>query len=147
MIRTDRLSGRRRDSHIEMMATHVGTHRLFFPLTPMTVCHITGERDLVPAIEITTTDVLRLLMEEEPIHPQARAATRNALHDITRKLKETNAAAAMRLTNAFRASVVNRNRPHATKMLTYFGAISRKSILRPLCVALVKYSHRSRADA
>lgn len=46
---------------------------------------ITAGRGLVPAAEVTTTDLLGLIGGKGAIHPQARSTTRNALNHIARK--------------------------------------------------------------
>lgn len=80
-----------------------------------TVYRITDERDLIPAAEVTSTDLLRLLVKEEVIHPQACVATRNAFDEIIRKADEMIATAVTRLTGAFCASLVNSLAPTPPK--------------------------------
>lgn len=75
----------------------------------------------MPAAEVAVTNLLRLLAREEATTPQARAASRNALNQVVRKPIKPIAAAATGLTDAFRVSVVNRNRPHATKALFFIA--------------------------
>lgn len=103
MTYTDRLSRRRHILLIDMIATHLGTHWSFFPLTPMTVYGITGERDCVPATKVTAADRLRCLVREEATHPEVHVATRNALKETVQKANETIEAGVTRLTDAFRA--------------------------------------------
>lgn len=113
--RRNQFSGPRRDLLMEMIATHRGTHRLFISPTPITVYRITGERDPVPPCQITVTYLPRLLVGEETTYPQVRVTARNAVNEITRKPRETIAAAATWLIGALCASAVNHNHPHATK--------------------------------
>lgn len=130
MIRIHNFSGWRRNLQIEMIPTHLGTCRFFLLPIPVTVYRITGERDLGAAAEATATDLPPLLVGEESTYPQARTATQNVLNDIATR-KETIAGAVTWLINAFPASVVNHNRPHATEPLS-FGGISQKTLLRTL---------------
>lgn len=81
---------------------------------PVTVYRITGQRDGVPASEVTATDRLCLLLEIEAIHTQARAATRDALSEFTRKPKDT-IAAARQVADAFRTPMVARDRLYAIR--------------------------------
>lgn len=89
-------SGRRRDLLIELIATHLGTHQLFFSPTSITVYRITGERDQVPPKQVKATGSLRSLVAEEAANPQARTITKNALDRMVWGPKETIAAAASR---------------------------------------------------
>lgn len=79
---------------IETIATHFDTYRVFFSPTQVIVNRTSGERDEMPASEVTATGVLRLLLREEATRPQTRAAARTSLNLITRKPNETIAAAA-----------------------------------------------------
>lgn len=81
---------------------------------------IMGKRDLVPAAEVTATDLLRLLVREEATRHYVRVATWDALNQIVRKPNETTAAEAIRLTHTFRTIVLNCNRPHATEALFFW---------------------------
>lgn len=117
VIHKDQSSGRRRDLLIKMVATHLGTQRNDISPTPVTVYRIMGGRDLVPVVDVVALDILRLLMEGETTHSQARASTRNALDEIIREPKATFTAAATRLTDAFCGSVMKDNRLNATDML------------------------------
>lgn len=69
---------------------------------------ITGVHDLVPAAEVTATDLLGLLAGGNDTHPQACAAARNMFNQIVQKLNETTAAAASRLNDAFGTPLVGR---------------------------------------
>lgn len=101
---TDQYSDLRRGLLIELIATHLGANQVFFPLTPIVVYHIKGEWDKVPPIPVTATYLLRLLVGNGAAKPQARMITKNALNRIVWGAKETIAAAATRLLDAFRAS-------------------------------------------
>lgn len=86
----DRFSGKRCDLPIEIIATHLETPVVHVsPLIAVTVYRITGEHDLLPASEVTATDILRLLEGKEVTQPQADESTRKSLTGITRKPKET----------------------------------------------------------
>lgn len=117
MASTNRFFGRCHNILIEMVATHLGAHSLFFSPTQVNAYSIMGECDEALATEVTAMDFLSLLMNEEMTQLQAHAALRNALHQITREPNETIAAIASRLIDTVRASIVDRDRPHATEMI------------------------------
>lgn len=112
VTRTNRFPRRRRNLLIQMKANHRVTHS-FFSCTPVT---LKGD---IPAAEVTATDSLSLLVREEVTHPQARATTLNAPNRISRTPNESILMAASQLADAFRASVVDRDRPHATETISF----------------------------
>lgn len=128
VTRMDHVSGWQCDLPIETTATNLGTHSLSFPPTTVTVSRVTGGRDLVSPGEVTATDLLRSLVGEAATHPQAPPATQNAHNEGTTKRNEAIAAVDTWLTDAFRASVVNRDRPHTTEMLFSWSYISEDDI-------------------
>lgn len=85
VTRTDRLSGRKHDLLIEIIVIHLGTHRQFFSPTPVDGVPFHGRAWFLPVAKVTAMDLLRLLVRKEAYHPQARAATRNTLNQITRE--------------------------------------------------------------
>lgn len=111
------------------IATHPDTHRLVFSPKPVTAYHIAGERDLVPAANVTVTGLLRLLVKEEAAHPQARTANRSALNHIIQKPQET-IAEGYEQSDVFRASVVNRNLALTPPKRCTFGSTFRRLISR-----------------
>lgn len=120
VARAHRFSGRRHDLPVsEMIATLLGTHICFFLSAPVTVYRITGKLGLVPAAEVSVTDLLRLLVREGATDPQVRGWL-ECTHQIIGKSNEIIAAAASQLTNAFRALVVDRKRPHAVETMSFW---------------------------
>lgn len=119
VICTDRLSGRHCDLLMELIATHLHTSHLFSSLTMVTTYRISEERDDVTASHVTATDWLRLLVRAKATHHRARVASRDTLYQIARKPNGTIAAAASRLTDASRASIVDHNRPHASEVMFF----------------------------
>lgn len=120
MTCTDRFTGRRRDIVMELIPYHLGTHDLLSSPSPVTAYCTTGKRDEDPASKVTATDWLRVFNRTEVTHPRARAVTTKALNKNVRKLNEIIAAAAGRLTDAFRASTVHCDRPHAGEMMSFW---------------------------
>lgn len=81
--------GRCRDFFMKMIATHLGAHPVVVYTTPVSVYRTTGESDEVAASEVSVRDLLCLSVQEEATHPNARAATKNALNQTTQKPNET----------------------------------------------------------
>lgn len=55
---------------IEVIATHLGIHRLCFSPTPGTVYRITNKYNLVPLGEVTARVFLRLMLGKEAVTPK-----------------------------------------------------------------------------
>lgn len=88
--------GRMRGLLIELIATHLGAHQPLLLPELIAVSHITGERDQLPQNQATATDLLRLLLGEEAINPNACMISRNTLDRIVGGAKDTIAAAVFR---------------------------------------------------
>lgn len=102
---------------MDSTTTKLGTNQLFLSLTLVTVNCITGGRDDLPGSEVAVADWPRLLVRMEATYPQVRAATGNGLNRIDRKPNETIVAAASRLSDAFRSSIVDRDHPYLSKII------------------------------
>lgn len=98
-------------NHIERLFAyaHIGTYSLFFSPTLVTLCRIKVSRDLVPAVEVTATNLLRLQGKEEATHPYSRASTWKVITQLPLKLN-----------HSFCASEVDRNSPHATETMYFW---------------------------
>lgn len=100
---------------------------------------MTGERDKITAPDVTALDFFRVLVRRQLIHPQAPAATLNALSQITGKPNQTIAEAVGRLTDCFHALVVDRDHPHPTETIFYWRHVLENklgNIMRRLGVIL-----------
>lgn len=117
---------------MEQMAVHQGAHQLLFLPAPTSVFGITGQRDEVPR-QVTATELLRLLVAEEAMSPQARITTNDALHIIILGPKKNMTAAALQSVDAFRASAIIHYRPHTTEICCSLSSIFQKKTLQTLC--------------
>lgn len=73
VTRTNRLSGRRRNLRIELIAANIGTIDTFSALALVTVYRITDKRDDVPASEVAATDCPRVFYGQKlPTTKRAR---------------------------------------------------------------------------
>lgn len=132
MICTDRLSGRRRNLLMELIATASGIYHLFSPPSVVTVYRITGKRDHVPASEAVSSDCLRFFVTTETTKPQARAATRYYFNEIARKPNDTFAGTASQLTDAFRDSIEDCDLPHASEIILFWRYIPEDKLETPM---------------
>lgn len=84
---------------------------------------VSSEQDEKPTSDVTATYLLPFF--EGVTKLQARA-TKNALNQMTRKPNEIIAAATIRLSDTFRVSVVDRNRPMPARRCSS-GGMSRRN--------------------
>lgn len=125
---TDGFWERRRKPLTELIGINLDIyHRLLFQTLVM-INRVTWERDDVPASEVTATYWLHAFVRTESTHAQARAATGDASIEFSGEPIETIAAAACRLTIAFRASIMNRDFPHLSQTMLLLRYISKDKV-------------------
>lgn len=99
------------------------------PTTPVTVQCIMRERDDIRASEVTATGCFCLFVRKYTIHPRARVATtREYLNSITRKPDDAIVAAESPLTDAFHASMVDRDCLHANETMFFWHWIPKDKL-------------------
>lgn len=103
MTCAQRLLGRHRNLLMKLIAANLGTYHLLASATLVTAYRITGERDHVPASELTATDWLCEFLGTEATHPQARTVNRDLSKEMSPNPNEVIMAVASRLTDALRA--------------------------------------------
>ena len=115
VTKPDRRSEERREVLIGLIDPGLKTHIMMTEGQPVQVFRISGQVDTIPQEEVTATDWLRLLVQEETRDKNASKAFKEALERIRLEPAETFTAAGQRLVRAVRATFAQTDTPHRSE--------------------------------
>ena len=123
ITQVDEYSARRREFLTELIVPYSHTYFALTSTGPVDVILVTGKQIQRPKNQVTLTDWLRLLVREEALDDSSLDYAKSALANVRKKPGEAWTTAAERVFLAFRATMIDSERPKCAE-IHFSGATS-----------------------